>query len=105
MKRIRVRANFADAVARAGLSMTNFAEAAGVNRTTLYALINPAQHPGRRGGMQRATAWKLAKAYAVAAGVDEQEAFDRLLFEEEIEEDLAPAAALPGGSLSRSGVH
>ncbi|MFL5803546.1 MAG: hypothetical protein ACJ8CR_17605 [Roseiflexaceae bacterium] len=104
MKRIRVRSDFADAIARACLSMTDFAETAGVNRTTLYALINPAQHPGRRGGMQRATAWKLAKAYAGVTGVDEQEAFDRLLVEEEIEEVVAPAAGLPSGSLNRSGV-
>lgn len=85
MKRIRVREGFVDTIARVGLTMTGFAEHAGVNRATLYALINPAQHPKRRGGMLRATAWKLSRAYAVAAGIDEETAFARLLVEEDID--------------------
>ena len=86
MKRIRVKSDFADTIARAGLTMTGFAEHAGVNRATLYALINPAQHPKRRGGMLRATAWKLAKAYAQAAGIEEEAAFERLLVEEDVDQ-------------------
>jgi hypothetical protein len=89
MKRIRVRSDFADTIARAGLTMTDFAASAGVNRATLYALINPAQQPRRRGGMLRATAWKLAKAYARATGLEEEAAFAKLL----VEEEVAPVAA------------
>ena len=85
MKRIHVRSDFADTIARAGFTMTGFAERAGVNRATLYALINPAQHPRRRGGMLRATAWKLAKAYAAATGLEEEQAYAKLLDEEQIE--------------------
>jgi predicted DNA-binding transcriptional regulator AlpA len=81
-KRIVLRPNFADTIARTGLTMTEFAATAGVERTTLYALMNPSQHPNRKGGMIRATAWKIANAYAGAAGVSPDEAYAALLAEE-----------------------
>ncbi len=89
MKRLRMRSDFVDTVARTGLSMTDFADTAGINRTTIYALLKPELHPNRKGGMQRTTAWKLAKAYATAAGVDEEAAFARLFVEEPIEQVAA----------------
>lgn len=84
MKRLRLKPGFLDTVARTGTSVTDFASIAGVERGTIYALINPDQHPHRKGGMQRATAWKLAKAYVKVAGVDEDTAFARLIVEEDI---------------------
>ena len=86
MKRIRVKSDFAHTIAQAGLTLTDFAAAARVNRSTLHALINPAQHPDRRGGMLRTTAWKLAQAYAKITGLSDQQAFERLLVEEEDEQ-------------------
>ncbi len=67
--------------------MTNFAEAAGVNRTTSVCPDQPGAAPW---AMRRHAARPRGsyKAYASAAGVDEQEAFDRLLVEEEVEDDL-----------------
>jgi hypothetical protein len=35
--------------------------------------------------MLRATAWKLAKAYAAATGFKEEEAFEKLLAEEQVD--------------------
>ena len=89
MRRLRMRSDFVDTVARTGLSMKEFADTAGVNRTTIYALLKPELHPHRKGGMQRATAWRLAKAYASAAGVDEDAAFGRLFVEEPLEQVVA----------------
>jgi hypothetical protein len=49
MRRIRVRPDFADTIVRAELTRTGFAKRAGVNHATLYALINPIQHPSGAG--------------------------------------------------------
>lgn len=81
-KRIVLRPDFADTIAKAGLNMTEFAAAANVERTTLYALMNPSIHPERKGGMQRTTAWKIANAYAGHVGVSPEEAYAALLAEE-----------------------
>ena len=88
--RIRVAPDFTHQIARVGLSQREFARRSGVALSTLKGLINPAQARDRRsGGMHLTTAWKLAKAYAAAAGIDEQTAFERLLVEEPIEEVVA----------------
>ncbi len=89
MKRIRIQPDFADKIARAGFTLTDFAEQAQVNRTTIHQLLNPDQYPARRGGMQRITAWKLAKAYARATGIAEQQAFSELIVEEPIDQAAA----------------
>lgn len=89
MKRRRLKTDFLDTVARTGTSITDFANLAGVERGTIYALINPEQHPHRKGGMHRATAWKLARTYATLAKVDDDTAYARLIVEEQIEENAA----------------
>ena len=72
-----------DLIARAGLTMKAFAERAGIAESTLHALLNPEQHPHRtRGGMHRTTAWKIARAYASAAGVTDEQAYTLLIIEE-----------------------
>ncbi|NTU84331.1 MAG: hypothetical protein HGA45_34045 [Chloroflexales bacterium] len=81
-KRIVLKPEFAEIIAKAGFSITEFAAAAGVERTTLHALINPSQHPQRKGGMMRTTAWKIANAYAGRAGVSAEDAYAKLLAEE-----------------------
>ena len=82
-KRIVLKPDFADTIARAGFNITDFAVAAGVERTTIHALINPALHPERKGGMQRTTAWKIAGAYAERANISPEDAYAMLLTEEE----------------------
>ncbi|NTW01902.1 MAG: hypothetical protein HGA19_11535 [Oscillochloris sp.] len=81
-KRIVLKPEFADTIAKAGFSITEFATAAGLERTTLHALINPSQHPQRKGGMLRTTAWKIANTYAGRAGVSAEDAYMALLVEE-----------------------
>lgn len=81
-KRIVLKPDFADTIAKAGFSMTDFATAAGLERTTLYGLMNPAIQPERKGGMLRTTAWKIANTYAGAVGISPEEAYATLLTEE-----------------------
>jgi len=87
--RLRLVDNFDDLIARAGLTKLGLAKRANVSYATVKGLLNPDQYPQRTGGMHRATAWKLAKAYAVAADVDEDTAYARLI----VEEPLAEVAA------------
>jgi len=88
--RIRIAPDFPHKIARIGLSQREFARRSGVALSTIKGLINPEQARERRGGgMHLTTAWKLAKAYAAAAGVDEQTAFDQILIEEEVEDVAA----------------
>lgn len=80
--RLRLAEDFDTLVARAGLSKREFARRSGISYATVKALENPEQHPYRRGGMRPDTAWKMAKAYAEAAGISEEAAFVRLVVEE-----------------------
>ena len=84
--RLRLADNFDDLIARAGLTKIGLARKANLSYATVKGLITPAHHPQRTGGMRRDTAWKLAKAYAAAAGVDEETAFGRIVIEEVVEE-------------------
>ncbi|WP_129676560.1 hypothetical protein [Candidatus Chloroploca sp. Khr17] len=72
---------FRETVAQAELSLTALAREAGVAVSTIQALVNPAQQPGRIGGMQRTTAWKLANAFARHAQVSPAEAYRLLIVE------------------------
>lgn len=83
--RLRLAEDFDTLVARAGLSKREFARRSGISYATIMALKNPEQHPYRKGGMRPDTAWKMAKAYAEAAGVDEETAFARLVVEEPVD--------------------
>jgi transcriptional regulator with XRE-family HTH domain len=83
MKSVRLQLNpdFPDLVARAGLSQRAFARRTGVSFSTIMGLVHPDIHPGRRGGMQRRTAWLIANAYADLAGIDADVAFRTLIVE------------------------
>ena len=87
--RLRLSPEFDALIARTGISKRQFASDSGVDYSTIKALLNPAQHPHRKGGMHPYTAWKIAKAYAKAIDLDEDTAFARLIVEEPIEEDAA----------------
>jgi hypothetical protein len=45
-------------------------------------LLHPELHPGRRGGMQRRTAWAIAHAYAEVVGLEPDAAFNLLIIED-----------------------
>ncbi len=79
--RLQLSPDFPDLVARAGLSQRAFARRAGVSFSTIMGLVHPEIHPGRRGGMQRRTAWLIAHAYANLAAIDADVAFQRLIVE------------------------
>jgi DNA-binding XRE family transcriptional regulator len=78
---LRIHPDIAGLLARQGASIADFAERAGVARQTIFALLNPAQHPERRGGMHRTTAWKLARAYAQLTGLSEDAAYAAIIVE------------------------
>jgi hypothetical protein len=79
--RLELTPQFPDLVARAGLSLRAFARRAGVGFSTIMGLLHPELHPGRRGGMQRRTAWLLANAYAATVGIAPEAAFQLLIVE------------------------
>ncbi len=80
---IKVAPDFEDMIARAGFSKMSLAEAAGVATSTMYGITDPSQQPGRRGGLRKTTAWKIARAYAQATKIKEEEAYNLLFVKED----------------------
>ena len=60
-------------IARTGLSLTEFATRADIDRSILYRIGRP---------LREATAWKIANTYAEAAGVTPDAAYAALIVEE-----------------------
>lgn len=81
-KMIRLAPTFTDTIAQAEISLAAFAREADVAESTIHALLNPSQHPNRKGGMRRETAWKLANALARRTQLTPQEAYSTLILEE-----------------------
>lgn len=79
--RLCLNEQFPDLIAQAGCSYRAFARQAGVSFSTVMGLLHPHIHPGRRGGMQRRTAWRLAQAYAEITGIERDAAFRLLITE------------------------
>src|SRR6266545_7373324 len=91
--RLHLTERFPDLIARAGLSQRAFARRAGISFSTIMGLLHPELHPGRRGGMQRRTAWMLAQAYAAAVQITPEDAFRLLIIEDPAE--LSPDLGVP----------
>jgi len=83
--RLHLSARFPDLIARTGSSLRAFARTAGVSHSTIMGLLHPELHPGRRGGMQRRTAWRIAQAYASIARITPEKAFSLLIVERPVE--------------------
>lgn len=85
-QRLRLVEDFTERVARAGLSLRAFAASADVSYSTIQAAINPSQQPNRNphGGMYARTAWKLANAYAAAARLTPDAAYDAIIVTESV---------------------
>ena len=62
-----------------------------ISRSAYFGWLNPATQPHRRGGLRRSKAWGIARVYARAAGVTDEDAF-KLLFIE-ISDDGEPRGA------------
>jgi len=73
-------------IAKAGLSLAQWSQLAGVSYATIKALRTPGNQPNRKGGMQETTAWKLSRAYAQVVGIDEDAAFEKLIVVEATEQ-------------------
>ena len=89
--RLHLSERFPDLVARAGYSQRAFARQSGVSFSTIMGLLHPELHPGRRGGMQRRTAWRLAQAYAAVAQIEPEAAFGLLIIERPTERASDPS--------------
>lgn len=81
-KVVRLAPSFIDVIARAEVSLAQFAREADVAESTIHHLINPSSHPERRGGMRRETAWKLANALSRITNLTPEEAYNALIIEE-----------------------
>lgn|GEM_PF-919232 len=98
--RLHLTERFPDLIAQARLSQRAFARKSGISFSTIMGLIHPELHPGRRGGMQRRTAWMLAQAYGELVHMDADAAF-RLLIIERLDvplTDTTPAEGDPHGA-------
>jgi transcriptional regulator with XRE-family HTH domain len=91
--RLHLSTGFPDLIARAGYSQRAFARQSGVSFSTIMGLLHPELHPGRRGGMQRRTAWRIAQAYAAIAQISPEDAFRALIVEQP--PDLPPTSGDP----------
>src|SRR5215207_1221371 len=91
--RLSLTKQFPDLIARTGISQRAFARRADISFSTIMGLLHPELHPGRRGGMQRRTAWMLAQAYGELVHIDAEAAFRLLIVERSDESvtDIAPA--------------
>jgi len=89
--RLHLSERFPDLVARTGYSQRAFARQSGVSFSTIMGLLHPELHPGRRGGMQRRTAWRIAQAYAEIARIDPEDAFRLLIVERPVEPSPEPS--------------
>src|SRR5689334_12514114 len=74
--------DFLDKLKAASLTPSLLAERAHISRTSLYGWLNPATQPQRRGGMNRATAWAIARVYGESANLTEKAAFAELFVEQ-----------------------
>jgi transcriptional regulator with XRE-family HTH domain len=92
--RLQLSPDFPDLVARAGLSQRSFARRAGVSFSILMSLVHSEIYPGRRGGMQRRSAWRIAKAHTALAGLDVDSAFRLFIIERSGETAPSPGVTL-----------
>jgi DNA-binding XRE family transcriptional regulator len=80
MARIKARPDFSSIIARAGLTRTEVAKAAGVSTRTLDSLARPSGY-GREGFTRESTAWKIARGFAQLTNAATEAAFAQLFLE------------------------
>lgn len=78
---LRPTPTFQDLIARAGLAPKDIIDRAPISRATYFAWLKPGTHPHRKGGLRRVNAWNIARVYAAAAGISEEDAFAVLFIE------------------------
>jgi hypothetical protein len=88
---LRPSEHFRDLIARANLEPKDIIERAPISRSAFFGWLNPASQPNRRGDLRRTKAWAIARVYAQAAGVTEDDAFKALFVE--VADDHARAEA------------
>jgi hypothetical protein len=90
---IKIAPDFEREIAEVELSKAELAREAQIELSTLHAIINPAAHPNRVGGIHPNTAWKLARSFAAHAGISQEAAYARLFVEED-RPNITPAPSL-----------
>jgi hypothetical protein len=92
---IRLKPGFDDVLARAGYGVRGFARFAEMPHQTLFALIHPQYQARYRslGGMQKKTAWRLARAYARAFSIPEEQAYVLIIDEQPFSSVISGSAA------------
>lgn len=90
--RLHLSERFPELVARTGYSQRAFARESGVSFSTIMGLLHPELHPGRRGGMQLRTAWRIAQTYAAIARIAPETAFRLLIVERHTESPSDPSS-------------
>jgi len=80
MNKIKARPDFGSIIARAGLTRSEVARAAGISTRTLDALARPETYD-RSGSLRESTAWKIARGFATTAALTPEEAFSVLFVE------------------------
>jgi hypothetical protein len=78
----RINPNFPELVGKLGYSLRGFCRQFDVPHNTIYAALNPEDHPDRVGRVQARTAFRIARAYAQAAQLDEGAAYAATIVEE-----------------------
>lgn len=76
--------NLADKIAAAGYTIRGFSQETDFPAGTLIAILYPESHRARAGGMQARTAYRLARAWAQARGIDEETAFKEIIVEDTV---------------------
>jgi hypothetical protein len=83
MKKVyKINPNFPDLLGRLGYSLRGFCREFNVPHNTIHSALNPKDYPDRIGSVQPRTAWRIARAYAQAAKIDEQAAYAATIVEE-----------------------
>lgn len=80
--KIKARSDFGSIIARAGLTRSEVARAAGISVRTLDALARPEIYD-RAGTTRESTAWKIARGFAQVTQQTPETAFTTLFVEEE----------------------
>lgn len=83
MKKVyKVNAKFPELIGRLGYSLRGFCREFDVPHNTIHSALNPQNYPDRAGGIQARTAFRIARAYAQAASIGEDDAYAQIIVEE-----------------------
>jgi len=80
-KTYRINPDLPALLGQAGYSIRSFCKTYNISDKTIRAALNPKDYPDRIGGIYPVTAWKIARAYAQAVGLDDAAAYKAIIEE------------------------